>query len=194
MPYTAVATLNEVHPTSCPHLLALRAEYADWNWYIENGYIRYSRGENERTPHEHRMVAERAFGEIPDGHHVHHVDADRTNNAAANLAVLSPGEHSRLHKFSLRVRMVCPACGEAFELPPARAARRIHCSQECWALARSRRPSREHLWAHMRELRNWCALGRLYGVSDNAVRKWARRYGLDLSVCDGRRADLAATQ
>jgi transposase-like protein len=23
---------------------------------------------------------------------------------------------------------------------------------------------------------NWCAIGRKYGVSDNAVRKWAREY------------------
>jgi len=25
---------------------------------------------------------------------------------------------------------------------------------------------------------SWCAIGRKYKVSDNAVRKWARKYGL----------------
>jgi transposase-like protein len=38
----------------------------------------------------------------------------------------------------------------------------------------------------MQEIGNWSALGRHFGVSDNAVRKWAKRFGLDLSLCNGR--------
>jgi hypothetical protein len=187
VPYTAVSTLGGVHPTTCPHLLALRAEYADWNWYTEDGYIRYSLG-MVRTTYEHRMVAERAFGEIPTGYHVHHVDNNRGNNSAANLEVLSPGEHARIHKYTLRVRMVCPGCGKEVDMPPALASKRQHCSQKCREKAQpSRRPEREVLWRQMHDVNNWTTLGRMYGVSDNAVRKWARRYGLDLSVCDGRR-------
>lgn len=192
MPYTPVSTLCDVHPTSCPHLLALRAEYAEWNWYTEDGYIRYSKGDI-RTTYEHRMVAERAFGEIPDGYHVHHVDADRGNNSAANLEVLSPGDHARLHTFALRVRLICPECGRQVDMPPALAAKRRHCSQACRLKAqyKAHRPTRERLWQQMREVGNWCAIARMYGVSDNAVRKWARRYELDLSVCDGRRKEAS---
>jgi len=39
------------------------------------------------------------------------------------------------------------------------------------------RPSRERLKSEI-SIMNWCSLGRKYGVSDNAVRKWARQYGL----------------
>ena len=38
-------------------------------------------------------------------------------------------------------------------------------------------PSKEEL-QNLRSTLNWCAIGRKYGVSDNAVRKWAKRYGL----------------
>lgn len=39
------------------------------------------------------------------------------------------------------------------------------------------RPSREQLAEEISSM-SWCAIGRKYGVSDNAVRKWARGYGL----------------
>lgn len=38
-------------------------------------------------------------------------------------------------------------------------------------------PERDEL-AHMIDTMSWIAIGRKYGVSDNAVRKWARKYGL----------------
>jgi len=39
------------------------------------------------------------------------------------------------------------------------------------------RPSKEELEFLLRE-NSWTALGRMFGVSDNAVRKWARLYGM----------------
>jgi len=59
------------------------------------------------------------------------------------------------------------------------------CSLRCWhasdafrAIERRRtveRPPYEQLVADRREL-SWVAVGAKYGVSDNAVRKWLRRY------------------
>lgn len=39
------------------------------------------------------------------------------------------------------------------------------------------RPSKEELEKMIKES-NFCAIGRKYGVSDNAIRKWARKYGI----------------
>jgi len=39
------------------------------------------------------------------------------------------------------------------------------------------RPSREQLELDIASS-SWVSIGRKYGVSDNAVRKWARKYGL----------------
>lgn len=63
-----------------------------------------------------------------------------------------------------------------------------YCSKECYYAARrvkrkekqqannrkvKDRPSKEELIA-MRKTMSWCAIGRKYGVSDNAIRKWMR--------------------
>ena len=49
------------------------------------------------------------------------------------------------------------------------------------------RPSYEQLLAELREM-SWAAIGRKYGVSDNAVRKWVRRYEAER---DGQRSEIS---
>lgn len=45
----------------------------------------------------HREVWKDHNGDIPDGHHIHHVDGDPTNNNIENLECVSPKEHSERH-------------------------------------------------------------------------------------------------
>lgn len=64
-----------------------------------------------------------------------------------------------------------------------RQRRRKYCSHECEMeeIAASRpapKPTAAELAAHFKCRLSYCAIGRIYGVSDNAVRKWARGYGL----------------
>ena len=48
--------------------------------------------------HEHRVVAEQKLGRpLARGEVVHHIDGDIHNNAPENLAVMTQGEHMRLH-------------------------------------------------------------------------------------------------
>jgi hypothetical protein len=49
----------------------------------------------------------------------------------------------------------------------------LFCSVECRGLAKRRtnRPSQQEL-LEMRKTKSWTEIGREYGVSDNAVRKW----------------------
>ena len=60
------------------------------------------------------------------------------------------------------------------------AASNHYCSREHADLGRRKvnRPPRDELQQQIETLGNWSALGRHYGVSDNAVRKWAKQYGL----------------
>jgi hypothetical protein len=52
----------------------------------------------ERSGHLlHRLVYEATVGPIPDGHDLHHIDGDKSNNAAANLAPVEHGEHTLHH-------------------------------------------------------------------------------------------------
>jgi hypothetical protein len=45
----------------------------------------------------HRDVWAYHHGPIPAGHHIHHIDGDRANNALSNLALMDPLAHMRHH-------------------------------------------------------------------------------------------------
>jgi hypothetical protein len=178
-----VSELNEVHPLDCLIAAQVRTEWAAFTWYYDHGYIRYYDGAKALL-REHQYVAQAAYG-VPDGYYVHHRDSNRLNNQADNLTVMSPSDHGRLHASQLkaeRVELVCPVCGSEFVTTRSRVEQRnkTYCSLECLGIANRKveRPSRERLAGLLSEIGNWSELGRMFGVSDNAVRKWARAYGL----------------
>lgn len=45
----------------------------------------------------HRYIWEKAHGQIPDGHHIHHIDGDAGNNELSNLELLEATEHLMMH-------------------------------------------------------------------------------------------------
>jgi hypothetical protein len=63
----------------------------------ENGY--YASTSKGRT-YLHREVWQNANGPIPTGHDVHHIDGNKENNSAKNLALHTASEHGRRHGFS----------------------------------------------------------------------------------------------
>lgn len=83
-------------------------------------------------------------------------------------------------------RRECPGCGKSFA---PRNIRHRYCSMNCWGLIAAKlrkgiphpdqrkvpRPSYDQLMEDLRSM-SFCAVGRKYGVSDNAVRKWIRWY------------------
>ena len=71
---------------------------------------------------------------------------------------------------------VCNWCDKSFE---SRAATAKYCSPVCSNAARSNpnKPSKKQLQELMNTM-TWVAIGKKYGVTDNAIRKWAKGYGL----------------
>lgn len=152
------------------------------NW---NGYV-----------YEHIVVAELYLGRsLKDNEIVHHLDGNRSNNRHENLLVLERSQHSKLEEWlrkgapSSKVEEMnrvnsgkskvtnsrfCCSCGKTLQ-----DKQKICCSVECYAMPRRKveRPNKECLEKEISEM-SFCALGRKYGVSDNAVRKWARAYRL----------------
>lgn len=45
----------------------------------------------------HEEIWKSVHGEIPDGHHIHHIDGDPLNNDVGNLECLDPLTHTNLH-------------------------------------------------------------------------------------------------
>jgi Zn-finger nucleic acid-binding protein len=116
-----------------------------------------------------------------------HINGVHDDNRLENLRILCPNCAATLPTHCSRnlPMKVCPTCGEEFRKG---GRRQRFCSQSCWQRsaecreARARagrrkveRPSYEQLLADLAEM-SWVAVGAKYGVSDNAVRKWMRRY------------------
>jgi hypothetical protein len=188
-----VATLNDTHPSPCPIVQQVRHDYAGWYYDLSDGYILYYLPDFGQE-YEQRLVAKRAFGPIPPGHVVRRRNSDRTDNRAANLYLTTRSDHA-LTTFGREPAetYTCDHCGTAFQAPRQRIERsrsgHLFCSRKCKQLAERKvtRPTADELRQLMQEIGNWSALGRHFGVSDNAVRKWARHYGLDLALCGGTR-------
>lgn len=47
---------------------------------------------------EHRVVYEKAFGPIPKGYVIHHINHNKLDNSLSNLMAMSRSEHNKIHK------------------------------------------------------------------------------------------------
>jgi hypothetical protein len=141
--------------------------------------------------YEHRYVIETELGRaLNEDEVVHHLDCDRLNNSIDNLIILSCSHHRKLHvwldKFiangmthPVLERRYCTECNTILQKDQL-----FTCSIKCSSSRRSKivtnvspRPNKDELISDIKNL-SWVAIGKKYKVSDNAVRKWARKYGI----------------
>ena len=76
------------------------------------------------------------------------------------------------HRYKIKSSGKCPVCdSEVYGTK--------YCSTNCAQMAMRKvvRPTKKELKKDIKEM-SWSAIGRKYGVSDNAVRKWARKYDI----------------
>jgi len=125
----------------------------------------------------HRHLASQKLGKwLTTNDVVHHKNKNKIDNRLENLEIITAAEHIRVHRTGSKepiYRIVCNVCGKPTN-------NQKYCSLKCMGLAYRKikyRPSKEELAIDINTY-SWCALGRKYGVSDNAVRKWAKIYGL----------------
>lgn len=138
--------------------------------------------ENSGWAYEHRYIIECELGrQLRKDEHVHHIDGNKTNNDRCNLHLMSASEHSTLHYHMRHTNVArgplpyCKVCGKQVN-----THRNKYCSPACAKLGARKhtRPSKEVLEAVIMSGTPATAIGEMYGVSDNAVRKWARQYGI----------------
>jgi hypothetical protein len=123
-----------------------------------------------------------------------HVNGVSNDHRLENLRVVCPNCAATLDTHCARSRRLtraeqrCLRCGVSFR---PKAASQRYCSRECgsrWDRSGKPRPGARRVDRPpypqlMREVQalGFCATGRRYGVSDNAIRKWIRAYERELA-------------
>ena len=128
-----------------------------------------------------------------------HINGVRDDNRLENLRVVCPNcaatfdtHCGRKNRREVADRQ-CLRCGATFQ---PKYQRHRYCSRACGMRAprsnrgipnpaqrRAERPPYEQLLREIQES-SWSAVGRRYGVSDNAIRKWVRQYEREQAVRD----------
>ncbi|MFL5845894.1 MAG: hypothetical protein ACJ762_14495 [Solirubrobacteraceae bacterium] len=114
-----------------------------------------------------------------------HINGDATDHRLENLRIVCPNcnatleTHCGRNKPRGRPPVECAGCGGSFR---AQSADQRFCSRACFAAHNgplTRRVERPPLQAllTMIESDGYSAVGRRFGVSDNAIRKWVRAAG-----------------
>lgn len=166
---------------------------------VSNGYYCIYMPEHPRafqngTVYEHILVAEEKLGRALNVDEVvHHIDHNRKNNDDDNLIVFrTSADHAKYHNdesielvenedgsmsvpldvFSANNPHRCVDCGREISNDAER------CSECYWIRQRKvERPSKEELEEKIKTT-PFTTLALLYGVSDNAIRRWCKSYGL----------------
>lgn len=135
-----------------------------------NGYIVFYKAGHplagkDGMVYEHRVVASDKLGRwLNPSEFVHHLDGNRANNSPDNLILVDNSTHMGFHR--IKISHPCKTCG-------METLNDVYCSRVCTRMGRRvvERPNREELLDELSKS-SFEAIGRKYGVSGKAIRKW----------------------
>ena len=166
---------------------------------------RLSYTDNRPFVREHVLVAEKKLGrKLKCGEVVHHIDANKKNNDESNLIVFaSNADHSAFHKgaeiyenngiwYSKKHLGTCETCGKTFDIIYPKKYSHIYCSAKCSQLAKRKLEiSIDELFsALMTNNGNFIKVGKMFNVSDNAIRKRCKLLGIPSRSSDYKHGGL----
>lgn len=165
------------------------------NDYVDLFLPEHHKARSSGNVHEHIVVAEEKLGrKLKEEEVVHHEDEDKSNNSPNNLLVFkTKADHSRYHHTYIKekendywisppqkgsaknpFKRKCKVCGIHYNTIKETS---LYCSDKClkYSTRKTKRPSKDELY-NLLKTNPFTKVGKMYGVSDNAIRKWCKSY------------------
>lgn len=149
--------------------------------------------------YEHVLVAEQKLGRpLTKDEVVHHIDGNKKNNNPDNLMIFATdSDHIGYHNgrkayeqdgvwHTIKPSYTCEQCGKIFERNFTSKGKHVYCSAECAYLSRTQCfPSKKELVDTLIDYNgNFWQAAKQFGITDNALRKKCKAYGLPIHSID----------
>lgn len=124
----------------------------------------------------HRFIMSLYLGRnLKSSEQVHHKDENKLNNSIFNLEILSSSEHAKIHNPSTIGNGICLQCNKEFEKDKSHSK---FCSHKCDSTYRVKNKElTKEILDELIPTMSWVALGKLFGYSDNGIKKRAKALG-----------------
>lgn len=157
--------------------------------YLETYLPNHHKAKVNGMVYDHFLIAEEKLGRpLKDGEVVHHIDGNKHNNNLENILIFqSISDHSRFHMTGILLEIEpnifispiqycenCVKCGKILK-----HTTKTNMCRKCYnfSMRKSERPDRSELKNMIRE-KTFIEIGKIFKVSDNAIRKWCKNENL----------------
>lgn len=147
-------------------------------------FVKLPDSSGKHTLYIHRLVYRTFVGVIPPKFEINHIDHDKSNNSVSNLELVTHSENLEksviYHGGKLKPR--CKCCGKKLE-SNSKSVYCLNCNRKLhkrvcnYSTRKFEHPSKELLWKLIKTM-SFVEIGKMYGVTDNAIRRVAKNYGL----------------
>ena len=148
-------------------------------------FVKLTNYSGKHTLYIHQLMYRTFVGAIPPNMEINHIDHNKQNNSLGNLELVTHEEnmHKAIEFYGNKLNPRCKQCGRVISFK-----NRTGYCQECSKKRRANNsnsvkkykyehPSKDVLWKLIKS-KSFLEIGRIYGVTDNAIRKLAKQYGL----------------
>ena len=147
-------------------------------------FVRLPDINGKHTLYIHRLVYRTFVDVIPSNMEINHIDHNKSNNSISNLELVSHSENveKSILYYGNKLRPRCKCCGKKLEC----TTKSIYCSKCSKKLGRRQKrfnqrkfihPTKDELWKLIKSM-PMTSIGKIYGVTDNSIRKLAKSYDL----------------
>ena len=111
---------------------------------------------------------------------VHHINGNHRDNRIENLQILCPNCHSQTENYgskNIKKHNYCADCGKEIALGSTWCPKCAAKHHRVYKVDIDKRPNKKELF-ELIKTKPFTEIGRMYGVTDNTIRKWCKNMGL----------------